>query len=288
MFADLLQSEAVELGQQLATVEANPWRKVNSLNEQDILRKISDQLKENHLPTFEESDRKRWAALRKLSLFQYLIWSAGGTTYFFVVGSNLANLWSLYFFYAPTLTILINYFLFRLSTARQNDNKLRQALDNASAIGLTWYLKSLDSRKYAASPHPDSKKPTADLARLTPEQAEEFSAAWLRSLGFRDATVTRFSRDGGVDVSSQVLVAQVKHQLSPVGVKAIRELFGVASHEKKIPVFFALSGYTSDAIAFASNAGMPLVQYSNTALLPINNQAELLISKGPAFRSTVR
>jgi hypothetical protein len=285
MFAQLLQSEAVDIGQQLAAVEGNPWRKVSSLNEQEIQREISHRLKQNHLPTFEASDRKRWAALRKISLIQYLLWSAGWTTYILVVGSNLSNLWWLYFFYAPLLTVLMNYFLFRLSAARQNDNRLKQALENASAIGLTWYLKTLDSRKYAVSNHPDSKKPTANLAILTPEQAEEFSAAWLRSLGFRDATVTRFSRDGGVDVSSQVLVAQVKHQLAPVGVKAIRELFGVATHAKKIPVFFALSGYTNDAIDFAANVGMPLVQYSSSALLPINDHAELLISEGPRFMS---
>lgn len=72
-----------------------------------------------------------------------------------------------------------------------------------------------------------------------------------------DALVTRASQDGGIDVESARMAAQVKHYAKPVGASAVRELYGVAVAKGKVPVFFAQNGFTAAALEFASSAASP-------------------------------
>lgn len=74
--------------------------------------------------------------------------------------------------------------------------------------------------------------------------------------------------DGGVDVwlhsknaVGPVSVAQCKHwQSKPVGVKEVREFFGVmASHQLKRGTYATTSTFTPDAVAFGKNNGIHLL-----------------------------
>jgi HJR/Mrr/RecB family endonuclease len=96
---------------------------------------------------------------------------------------------------------------------------------------------------------------------MSPLEAEEFAGQLLRHFGVIGAKTTRYSRDGGIDVEGNDLVAQVKHQQNPVGVGVVREIYGVAVHKGKLGAVFAKSGFTKEAIAFAQSTEIVLITY---------------------------
>lgn len=83
----------------------------------------------------------------------------------------------------------------------------------------------------------------------------------MHYLGEADAEVTRFTGDGGIDVSSNHYLAQVKNYEGTVGVASIRELAGVAAADGRKPLFFTSGAYASGAVEFAERVGMPLFVY---------------------------
>lgn len=95
----------------------------------------------------------------------------------------------------------------------------------------------------------------------TPLQAESWARDWMRFLGAEDAQVTQASQDGGIDVTSNLYVAQVKHYANPVGPAPVREIAGVAGALLKQPIFFARSGYTRTAKDFGRSADVILFSY---------------------------
>lgn len=108
---------------------------------------------------------------------------------------------------------------------------------------------------------PLAPRPLTPARDLTPQEAEHFTAQYLMYFGLEGVQTTRFSRDGGVDVSSKHLLVQVKHQVAPVGVKVVREMLGVASSEGKIAGVFSKAGYTREAIEFGEQSGVLLFSY---------------------------
>lgn len=113
-------------------------------------------------------------------------------------------------------------------------------------------LAKLDSS--LRTPSSSLERPAQQPYGVSPRGAEQLVSEWLRYLGEGDAEVTRYSRDGGVDVEGHSFVAQVKHQKGSVSVKDVRELAGVASERKRNALFFTSSRYTPEAIAFADRA----------------------------------
>lgn len=94
------------------------------------------------------------------------------------------------------------------------------------------------------------------------QDAEIFAAKHMRSLGFHDADTTQAGADGGVDVVASAAVAQVKHfQDSPVGAAPVRQLVGVAGSQRD-SLFYALTGYTKQAVEFAEERQVALFTYS--------------------------
>lgn len=93
------------------------------------------------------------------------------------------------------------------------------------------------------------------------EGAEHLVAAWMRHLGVRDARVTAFTRDGGIDVESNRFVAQVKNYVGSVSVKEVRELHGVAMAEGKYALLFTSGSVTEEGRAFAQRVGVALISY---------------------------
>jgi Restriction endonuclease len=94
------------------------------------------------------------------------------------------------------------------------------------------------------------------------QAAERFVAAYLAQMGFIGARVTASGPDAGIDVVAPGLAAQVKHWIGPVGRREIQQLRG-ATVEPTV-VFFALSGYTRQAIEFARDRDIALFRYSST------------------------
>jgi hypothetical protein len=283
-----LLSDAYDIAESLALSRRNPWAKLSPQDVVDTKIEIGKHLRSNHAEKILKLQEPAHTFMAFASIAQYFAYGIGLTVWMLISNVDVGILWGIFLFYAPLITLCMNYFLFRMSPSVRNYRSFVKGFDQVIARGYEMFLRSLEDLKYSSSPSSTAPKPKADLKEISPQQAEEFCAAWLRSLGFLDAQVTRFSRDGGIDVESQYLCAQVKHQTAPVGVKAVRELFGVAVHEKKTPVFFALSDYTLEAKTFATKVGMPIIRYFPNSLVPLNQPAEFLISQGPRFISRSR
>lgn len=107
-----------------------------------------------------------------------------------------------------------------------------------------------------------------DLLRsLEWKRFEELVCAYIRELGYQ-ARTTRLGADGGVDVevidsaTNQVaMVVQCKAwNTYPVGIKPVRELFGVMAATKvSQAAFFTTGTYTTEAIAFGKQHEVDLV-----------------------------
>jgi hypothetical protein len=126
-------------------------------------------------------------------------------------------------------------------------------------------------RAHRASRQRKESKPTAwnlDLLRsLEWHRLELLSKAYFEALGFR-AELTPFGPDGGVDINlyadgqeNRSIVVQCKAWNTwSVGVKQLRELFGVMSAENVVEGIFITTGkYTSDAKDFANKARIDLI-----------------------------
>lgn len=116
---------------------------------------------------------------------------------------------------------------------------------------------------------PSAPKP-GPLLHPTPENFEEYCRDWCIYLGYAGATKTQNSRDGGIDIKAHNMIAQVKFQVSPIGVRPIRELNGVRRQGQEV-LFFALNGYTPEARREASQMGITLVTVS-----PLEGQIAIL------------
>jgi len=96
------------------------------------------------------------------------------------------------------------------------------------------------------------------LTQLEWKRFEEVAAEYYRIQGF-DAKTTRIGPDGGIDIilrkqgiNTPIAVIQCKAHKNNIGVKPIRELYGVMAAEKvERGVFITTSDYTSEARQFA-------------------------------------
>lgn len=126
------------------------------------------------------------------------------------------------------------------------DARIAERKDQAASLGIP--MAELD--------------PPAPAHRgVSPREAEELVAQWMRSLGDVAARVTQYVGDGGVDVASERHIAQVKHYASAVRVADLRQLAGVAAVDGRRPLFFTSTGYASGAVSFARQAGIALFVY---------------------------
>ena len=117
---------------------------------------------------------------------------------------------------------------------------------------------------------------------ITPRDAEELAADWMRSMGATGVEVTRFQGDGGIDVTSTDHIAQVKHFATNVGVAPIRELSGVVRMDGRRGLFFATNGYSAGAIEFADRSGIALFRMhpEKEELTAMNTVAEAFLKYG--------
>jgi hypothetical protein len=104
------------------------------------------------------------------------------------------------------------------------------------------------------------EKPRLLLIR-SPLEAEQACCQWLKYFGFVDSKLTKAGADGGVDIVSKEIVAQVKFKGVTTGRPEIQQLHGIAVHEGKRGFFFSLGGYTSSAIEFAEKCQMAIFEF---------------------------
>jgi hypothetical protein len=129
---------------------------------------------------------------------------------------------------------------------------------------------------YLAARTASSARAAAESREAIPgtwEHAEVLARDWLLSLGEHDARLGPGRQDGGVDVESSHYVVQVKHWQANVGGPAVRQIFGVATARGKVAIVVALSGYTRDAEAFATQAGVALFSYASGQIRASNADA---------------
>lgn len=107
---------------------------------------------------------------------------------------------------------------------------------------------------------PRAVRPPARLIRVA-RDAELATLEWMRIMGHSDARVTPVGPDGGFDVVSAHVVAQVKAETRPVGRPALQRLHGAAHVVGKTPYFFSLSGYTPQGKEWATEAGLILFSF---------------------------
>ncbi|GAA1618518.1 restriction endonuclease [Actinoplanes couchii] len=110
--------------------------------------------------------------------------------------------------------------------------------------------------------------------------AEEIARAHMSEIGFPDARLTGAGRDGGIDVISELGVAQVKMQAQPVSSGPVQQLRGsrpdVVHH-----LFYSTSGYTGDARKAADRSQVGLFTIAPSgAVSPVNAMARGLVRTG--------
>jgi hypothetical protein len=159
---------------------------------------------------------------------------------------------------------------------------VREAVDSR-ATAKFFESTSLDPVELKASVRglwqPNGSRPLAPSQAMSPRDAELYVAAYMKFYGATGVSETRYTRDGGVDVDASIFVAQVKHQEANVGVKALREFYGVATSTQKTPLFFTKHGYTKDALEFAQNNAMALFTYL-PHLQGVNEESKKYIERG--------
>ena len=144
--------------------------------------------------------------------------------------------------------------------------------------GLTEF--ALEYLKYANPERRGSEPPTRYIADAN--DAELAAAEFMRWLGFPDAQASPVGPDGGIDVSSKRAVGQVKDYGKPIGRPELQQHLGVAVGEGgKLPIFFARSGYTNQALEWANERDMPLYEFDLAgSWAPSNSAGKLLWSAG--------
>jgi len=177
------------------------------------------------------------------------------------------------------------------SSAAASDRRIEpkgfNALDEARDTQLRASLSMRGSATSEMEPAPATWSLQV-LRRMEWKRFELLAAAYYEKIGFRAETI-RCGADGGIDAKlfrgdlpNPVSILQCKAWNSrPVGVKPVRELLGVMTHNKvQTGVFLTTAQFTDEAVAFAKNNKIALVdgeQFLQKILaLPSEAQSDLL------------
>lgn len=110
------------------------------------------------------------------------------------------------------------------------------------------------------------------------DDAEELAFRYIKWLGFTDAKRTKAGSDEGKDVESSKCVAQVKHMGTGATRPMLQQLFGVASAEKKTPIFFSRS-YARTALEWGEQHKIALFKFDlRGTVTPVTEMARKLVS----------
>ena len=110
------------------------------------------------------------------------------------------------------------------------------------------------------------KRPAAQTYGVSSQGAERLVSEWLAYLGQKEVKVTRFSQDGGVDVTTENYCCQVKnYDKKALGVTEARELLGAAGDFRLLPLLFTSSPLTTTALDFCERNKIAVVQFDAMA-----------------------
>lgn len=109
--------------------------------------------------------------------------------------------------------------------------------------------------------------------------AEAAAAEWMRDeLGIRDARVTSGGSDAGIDVASKTALAQVKMEGRPIGRPALQRLVGAAHGTQKELLFFSVSGFSPQAVAYGDQVGVKMFVLDPAgSLTPVGHGARAVL-----------
>lgn len=163
---------------------------------------------------------------------------------------------------------------------RDDDVAIETAHGHATVVALHTRSAGLSVKEYlkafgnCSRPVPTAAEGRPDkwsldvLERIEWKRLEDLCCAFYREIGVR-AEVTRLGADGGIDVrlfqdetdaTRTTAVIQCKAWNQQVGVKPVRELRGVMTHEKvEQALLMAPRGFTKDARAFAAENRIELL-----------------------------
>lgn len=111
------------------------------------------------------------------------------------------------------------------------------------------------------------------------DDAEELAVRYIKWLGYADARRTGAGSDEGKDVESSKCVAQVKDLGTGATRPMLQQLFGVASAEKKTPIFFSRS-YARTAMEWGDRHGIALFKFDlRGTVTPLNSAASNLLGR---------
>ena len=110
-------------------------------------------------------------------------------------------------------------------------------------------------------------------------EAEYLAVAYMKALGFKNASLTVGGADGGVDVVSNEGVAQVKFEAQQIGRPTLQAFVGATVRTGQLRLFFTGTGYSSAALEYADDTGMALFTYAlDGKVQPVNGAACALMA----------
>jgi hypothetical protein len=131
-------------------------------------------------------------------------------------------------------------------------------------------------------------RPEKQIFGVSAKGGEELVAQWLRWMQFVNVDVTPERRDGGFDVIADNYLVQVKTLSKDwVGVAPVREIYGVAQSEGKLPMFWVRGTLSEEGYKFANKVEMPVFQFSpeEGVINAANDSASTLLETKLRIRS---
>ncbi|HUW28163.1 MAG TPA: restriction endonuclease [Sulfuriferula sp.] len=187
-----------------------------------------------------------------------------------VLGSFMIALKPFGYFVATVFGLIacINYFRHRKNfSSSQNVPLMHHAKSKVAFVDVNKSDDRVAKVWEESSDRPPFRQPESKpeewslplLKQLEWKRFEELCAAFYREVGLRAETI-RCGADGGVDAKlfrgdaaePESIIQCKAWNFRPVGVKPVRELFGVMAHQKVgRGIFMTTSTYTKEAIEFA-------------------------------------
>ncbi|MBD0862884.1 restriction endonuclease [Gordonia sp. zg691] len=113
----------------------------------------------------------------------------------------------------------------------------------------------------------------------------------MQQIGVKGAHATPGSRDGGIDVEARRAIAQVKWTSAQVGRADLQRLCGAdrgAKGRNRRLVFFAKTGYSPEAVKYASEAKIFLFTFTLKGKVEARNERARKLLKGDTRKFRVR